>query len=889
MRFSSQNALLSLLLLLVIICNIVICETKVTCNQKDKQILLCFKQGLTDPSGMLSTWSHKEDCCEWRGVHCNINGRVMNLSLPCSTNDDFVIIDGKTNKTQCLSGKIHLALFELEFLNYLDLSNNDFKVVHLPLDCQNLSLVNSPPRRSGNFSNVIHLDLSANENLLIDDLRWLLRLSSSLEYLNMNSNNLRKETHWLQILTMFPSLSELCLSSCLLESVNPSLLYANFTSLEYLHLSDNGFFSELPIWLFNISGLSYLDLSVNLLHGKIPKTLLNLRNMDSLHLGDNKLSGTIPDWLGQLGGLKNLDLAFNSLTGSIPITFGNLSSLVTLGVFSNQLTGSLPETLGKLSYLKVLDIGKNYLSGIVSNKLFDKLSKLKELYLDSPSFIFHFDSHWIPPFELEYLTLGSVNLNDLPWIYTQTSLVSLFIENSIFTKASPDKFWSWLIHIENVFLPENYIPWDMSNVLINSNVALLPGNSLSGGLPRLTSNVNVFRISGNNLSGSLSPLICSNMSEQGNLKMLDVSNNLLSGGLPDCWVNWKSLIHVVLGGNNLTGLIPHSMGSLSNLLSLHIFNTKLYGEIPMSLKNCQKLVIVNLSGNKLSGNIPNWFGQDVKALQLRSNEFSGDIPQQICQLSSLMVLDVANNRLTGTIPHCLHNITSMIFNNALGSDQFDITILNGKQNMKFTIDVPLVAKGNNLDYRNYMHVTDLSNNRLSGRIPLEVFKLIALQSLNLSQNQLMGTIPKEIGNMKALESLDFSNNTLSGEIPQTMSTLSFLEVLNLSFNNLKGQIPLGTQLQGFTSLSYMGNPKLCGTPLIEKCNHGDDSNGDTKVMAENDEEGSEFMESFYMGMGVGFAISFWIVFGSILFKRSWRHAYFNFLYDVKDKFMSIWS
>jgi hypothetical protein len=30
-------------------------------------------------------------------------------------------------------------------------------------------------------------------------------------------------------------------------------------------------------------------------------------------------------------------------------------------------------------------------------------------------------------------------------------------------------------------------------------------------------------------------------------------------------------------------------------------------------------------------------------------------------------------------------------------------------------------------------------------------------------------------------------------------------------------------------------------------------------MAENDEEGSELMESFYMGSGVGFAVSFCIV------------------------------
>lgn len=89
----------------------------------------------------------------------------------------------------------------------------------------------------------------------------------------------------------------------------------------------------------------------------------------------------------------------------------------------------------------------------------------------------------------------------------------------------------------------------------------------------------------------------------------------------------------------------------------------MHGEIPESLKNSKKLEIVNLSKNKLYGNIPNWIGNDIKVLQLRSNEFSGNIPLQICQRSSLVVLDLSNNRLTGTIPHCLRNITSMIFNN----------------------------------------------------------------------------------------------------------------------------------------------------------------------------------------------------------------------------------
>jgi len=187
----------------------------------------------------------------------------------------------------------------------------------------------------------------------------------------------------------------------------------------------------------------------------------------------------------------------------------------------------------------------------------------------------------------------------------------------------------------------------------------------------------------------------------------------------------------------------------------------------------------------------------------------------------------------------------------------------------------------------YAHVIDISNNNLFGKIPLEVCNLTALQSLNLSHNQLMGTIPKEIGNMKQLESLDFSNNTLSREIPQNMSALTFLEALNLSFNNLEGQIPLGTQLQSFNDSSYVGNPKLCGAPLIKKCSCDETCVGNTKLMA-NDENESELLEWFYMGMGVGFAISFLIVFCSLLFKRTWRHAYFKFLDDVTNQCMSTW-
>lgn len=321
------------------------------------------------------------------------------------------------------------------------------------MDRKNLSLDNNTYGK-GNFSDVVHLDLSGNENLVIDDLKWLLRLSS-LEYLNFDFIDLRKENHWLQMLTMLPSLSELHLSSCLLENANPSLQYANFTSLEYLDLSDNDFFSELPNWLFNLSGLYHLNLGENRFHGLIPETLLNLRNLQVLILQNNKVSRTIPNWLCQLGGLNKLDFSWNLFTSSIPITLGNLSLLTILSVANNNLTDSLPESLGQLSNLEVLDVGENSLSGIVSHRNFVKLSKLSYLSLDSPLFIFDFDPHWIPPFALQRLGLSYANLNLVPWLYTHTSLNYLSITNSLFAIKYREIFWSLAKNIRYLFIFDN--------------------------------------------------------------------------------------------------------------------------------------------------------------------------------------------------------------------------------------------------------------------------------------------------------------------------------------------------------------------------------------------------------------------------------------------------
>ncbi|XP_028751948.1 receptor-like protein EIX2 [Neltuma alba] len=142
---------------------------------------------------------------------------------------------------------------------------------------------------------------------------------------------------------------------------------------------------------------------------------------------------------------------------------------------------------------------------------------------------------------------------------------------------------------------------------------------------------------------------------------------------------------------------------------------------------------------------------------------------------------------------------------------------------------------------------------------------------------LRGEIPEQIGEMKDLESLDLSHNNLHGNIPQGMSGLSFLDVLNLSYNHFSGQIPLGTQLQSFDAWSYAGNPDLCGPPLQKNCTIPDN----TEKVEENEDDG--FLKSLYLGMGVGFAVGFWVVCGSLVLNRAWRHSYFRFFNGVVDR------
>ncbi|NP_001234427.2 receptor-like protein EIX1 precursor [Solanum lycopersicum] len=989
---------------------------KTLCLDKERDALLEFKRGLTDSFDHLSTWGDEEDkqeCCKWKGIECDRRtGHVTVIDL----HNKFTCSAGAS---ACfaprLTGKLSPSLLELEYLNYLDLSVNEFERSEIPrfigslkrLEYLNLSasfFSGVIPIQFQNLTSLRTLDLGEN-NLIVKDLRWLSHLSS-LEFLSLSSSNFQVN-NWFQEITKVPSLKELDLSGCGLSKLVPSqadLANSSLISLSVLHLCCNEFSSSSEYsWVFNLttsltsidllynqlSGqiddrfgtlmyLEHLDLANNLkIEGGVPSSfgnLTRLRHLDmsntqtvqwlpelflrlsgsrkslevlglnenslfgsivnatrfsslkKLYLQKNMLNGSFMESAGQVSTLEYLDLSENQMRGAlpdlalfpslrelhlgsnqfrgrIPQGIGKLSQLRILDVSSNRLEG-LPESMGQLSNLESFDASYNVLKGTITESHLSNLSSLVDLDLSFNSLALKTSFNWLPPFQLQVISLPSCNLGpSFPkWLQNQNNYTVLDISLASISDTLPSWFSSFPPDLKILNLSNNQISGRVSDLIENTygyRVIDLSYNNFSGALPLVPTNVQIFYLHKNQFFGSISSICRSRTSPTS----LDLSHNQFSGELPDCWMNMTSLAVLNLAYNNFSGEIPHSLGSLTNLKALYIRQNSLSGMLP-SFSQCQGLQILDLGGNKLTGSIPGWIGTDLlnlRILSLRFNRLHGSIPSIICQLQFLQILDLSANGLSGKIPHCFNNFTLLYQDNNSGEPmEFIVQGFYGKFPRRYLYigDLLVQWKNQESEYKNpllYLKTIDLSSNELIGGVPKEIADMRGLKSLNLSRNELNGTVIEGIGQMRMLESLDMSRNQLSGVIPQDLANLTFLSVLDLSNNQLSGRIPSSTQLQSFDRSSYSDNAQLCGPPLQECPGYAPPSplidHGSNNNPQEHDEEEEFPSLEFYISMVLSFFVAFWGILGCLIVNSSWRNAYFKFLTDTTswlDMISRVW-
>ncbi|KAF9619557.1 hypothetical protein IFM89_007384 [Coptis chinensis] len=521
----------------------------------------------------------------------------------------------------------------------------------------------------------------------------------------------------------------------------------------------------------------------------------------------------------ELEHLNYLDLSQNDFTGiKIPKFFGSFQKLKYLNLSFAMFGGTVPHDLGNLSMLQHLDLSGLNLSSMSSGSLSSSLPSLSGLVLSNCG---------LDEFPL-FLSHANLSL----------SLVNLDLSNNSLKGSIPQALLN-MTSLEHLDFSNNNLKGPQFPEWLQTQTTLM-----------------VLHMHNSNISDSLSNCY-GNLSS---LETLDLSYNQIYGKVPPL-PRYVTILD--LSNNRISGPIPKTIGHMIPFVEfLNLSNNSLNGSIPGSLCKMQNLVVLDLAFNTLSGTIPSSIGQlqkKLETLHLNNNKFHGEFPSALRNHTRLGILDLGANALSGEIPWWI------------GKDLVALQILSLRSNrFNGTIPPKVCDMGN-------LHILDVSCNNLSGTIPTCFRNLSGMLLFNGSIS--FGKMPENIGQLKRLESLDFSSNHLSGSIPPSISAISTLGTLNLSFNNLSGPIPTGSQLQTFENSSYIGNSELCGFPLQRKCFHDEQSHNDRKGQPEGDHLKINW---FYIGIVSGFAVGNWGVCAVLLFKKTWRCAYFRFCDDIYD-------
>ncbi|RHN51142.1 putative leucine-rich repeat-containing, plant-type, leucine-rich repeat domain, L [Medicago truncatula] len=817
----------------------------------------------------------------------NISSNLVELDL--SVND---MVDLPSNSFSCSLPKLReLRLSWNKFTSFMilhSLSNISSNLVELDLSQNRLE--DPPSYGYGTVMNSLQeIDLSYNK------LKGV-AFKSFMNVCTLRSLNLIQNNFTEDLQTILRNLSSGCVRNSLqvdnrITGTLPDL--SAFTSLKTLDLSSNQLSGEIPGGSSLPYQLEHLSITSNTLEGVIPKSFwMNACKLKSLKMSNNSFSGELQVIIHHLSrcarySLQELDLSSNKINGTLP-DLSIFSFLEIFDISENSLNGKISEDIRFPTKLRTLQMSSNSMNGVISEFHFSGMSMLKELDLSDNSLALRFTENWVPPFQLNSIGLRSskLGLTFPKWIQTQKYLLDLDISKAGISDNVPEWFWAKLSSQEcnSINISNNNLKGSIPNLQVKNHCSLLSlsSNEFEGPIPAFLQGSALIDLSKNKFSDSR-PFLCANGINE-ILAQFDVSNNQLSGRIPDCWSNFKSLVYVDLSHNNFSGKIPTSMGSLVILRALLLRNNNLTGEIPFSLMNCTQLVMLDMRDNRLEGHIPYWIGSELKELQvlsLKGNYFFGSLPLELCHLQFIQFFDLSLNSLSGRIPKCIKNLTSMTQKDS--SDGFTYHFYFIRSEYAYELNALLTWKGVEHVFNNnglvLLKVIDLSSNHFSEEIPPEIADLIQLVSLNLSRNNFTGKIPSNIGNLTSLDSLDLSRNKLLGSIPPSLSQIDWLSVLDLSHNQLSGEIPTSTQLQSFNATSYEDNLDLCGPPLVKLCTQGEPPHDPKEVQ---DDEDLLLNRGFYISLTFGFIIGFWGVFGSILIKRSWRHAYFKFMNNLVD-------
>ncbi|KAJ9555517.1 hypothetical protein OSB04_010131 [Centaurea solstitialis] len=464
-------------------------------------------------------------------------------------------------------------------------------------------------------------------------------------------------------------------------------------------------------------------------------------------------------WIGvacdnQTGHVTTLDLSnyyytvggpLRGLGGEISPSLVNLSYLNRLDLSFNSFHGTIPSSIGLLYQLRYLRLSHNWLHGIIPPET--GVTNFRNLSLDEPRMIENLDwlsnlSH-LQHFEMNKISLAKAN----HWVDVILSLRNL-------TYLSLQEC-------------------DLSEVMH-------PHSSF--GNSSLSSSIQFLYLTRNNLNSSMYPWLLPLTSNK--LLSLDLSYNMLDE-IPKDLGNLCSLTSLSLGSNSAVVNFPDSLINLSGCTSatlreLLAYGSQFTGSLSNEIKKFSSLELLILSHNHLNGTMSEevWELPNLQSLDVSSNSLV--ITPNIGK-SKLSYLNLSNNSLV-VIPSKAHMLNEYYIEH--------IELSACKIGPLFPKWIQAHKNLTNLD---------ISNNKISNRIPVEFWNIWPSQLvyLNLSSNNISGKVPDLSSNFGLYSRIDLSSNNFYGPIPIVAPTLL---LLNLSKNRFYGGISFVCQI---VSLSFL--------------------------------------------------------------------------------------
>ena len=548
--------------------------------------------------------------------------------------------------------------------------------------------------------------------------------------------------------------------------------------------------------------VSEIDLSTNHMVGTFPSEVFDLPYLTSLSLNDN------PDlqvsFVGSTSSTQSkAPLVTLSLTNTLVSTLKGIGAfatdLETLRLVRSQVSGSFPEDFFSLTKLTGLYLNTNSMTGTLSTKI-GLLTKLEQFFVTSNQMEGQLPSELGLLVDLKDLTLTQNNFNGtLPAELNDC------------------------ISLERLAVEEQ----DLEN-----------NGGLTGTLPALNKlqHITEVYLQNNELTGSLPDNFLA-AAPKDEIVKLDLSRNVLTGGIPVSWTDFSRL-RPLLEDNHIDEFGDDVCFAASDWMDKGpcpdtiLCSPGSYAKTgrATSTENCERcdsaqyygstmclVLVIGAGGDSNASTTPKterailefmykqmggvhwkkstkwlqeddiceWYGitcnEDgkVEEINMKNNGLSNSFPSEIYSLPALMELTLNSN----TVSFSFKGISK-------ASNLRVLDLMNTGLSSLESVE--------ELDLTN-VQTLKLASNALQGEIPSSLFQLSNLVEINLSHNQFTGQIAPEVGQWKNhLERLSVYGSLLDGPLPTQLGQLTKLILLDLSENKFTGSLP--TELEQLTAL-----------------------------------------------------------------------------------------